>query len=243
MNPEIYAELIAQEESHWWFRARRAIVKTLLGHLSLPKDALILEAGCGAGGNLPMLSQLGKVFAFELDDGVRSHAQARNIGHIEAGKLPDAIPFAGTNFDLIALFDVLEHIEDDRAALQALAARLKPGGVLFLTVPAFQFLYSQHDKLHHHFRRYSRTGLKQLIESAGLKIERMSYWNFFLFPVAICARLASKLGIGGKRTPGAATPPSFINELLFQCVSSERFLIPHISLPFGLSLIAVARKH
>lgn len=234
MNPEIYAELIAQEESHWWFRARRAISLAFLNRLSLPKDALILEAGCGAGGNLPMLSRLGKVFAFELDDGVRAHAKVRNIGQIEAGKLPDAIPFAGTNFDLIALFDVLEHVEDDRAALTSLVARLKPGGVLFLTVPAFQFLYGQHDKLHHHFRRYSRANLKDVIESAGLKIERMSYWNFFLFPVAVIGRLTGRQGSG--------TPPSFINEMLFRVVSSERFLIPYIKLPFGLSLIAVARK-
>jgi SAM-dependent methyltransferase len=241
MDPQIYQEHIEQENSHWWFCARRAVCDVLLKRLSLNTNASILEAGCGSGGNLPMLSQSGRVYGFEMDDGMRARASERNIATIEYGMLPNAIPFDDKSFDLIVLFDVLEHVQDDHAALAVLTARLNTDGRIFLTVPAFAFLFGRHDTLHHHHRRYSRADLIRVIESAGLHIEFINYWNVLLFPVAVIVRIASSLGLIAHQ-PGAKTPSPAMNNALTALVSCERFTTPRIPLPFGLSLIAVARK-
>ena len=242
MDSQVYKEHIEQEETHWWFVSRRNITSSLLKKLNLPKNAKILDAGCGAGGNLPLLAEYGEVFGSEMNDEVRNHSISRNIGTIAYGKLPDEIPFKDTKFDLIAMFDVLEHIEDDRTTLAAITNRLTPNGQLLITIPAFQFLFSEHDIAHHHFRRYSKKEIVQKVKEAGLTIEYINYWNFFLFPIAIMARLTDFLRPKNSRALGRKTPPYFVNQLLIKLVSSERFLNPKIPLPFGLSLMVVARK-
>src|SRR6185312_16486006 len=113
-------------------------------------------AGCGSGGNLPMLAEFGEVSAFELDEAQLQRARERGIGTIARGSIPDALPFEGQRFDLVVMLDVLEHLEDDHAGLAAVLTRLAPGGFFLATVPAFPMLWSSHDVSHHHFRRYSR---------------------------------------------------------------------------------------
>lgn len=243
MDPAIYQEMLELESTHWWFRSRRSIVKSILQSLKLKPKAAILEAGCGSGGNLPMLAELGgDLYAFEIYDIAREHAKARNIATVEAGKLPDNIPFQGKQFDLIGLFDVLEHVEDDNAALKALVARLNSGGAMCITVPAYQWLFVRHDRLHHHFRRYSKGELVGKIENAGLRVEFVSYWNCLLFPIAVLVRLVDRFNIPKDHTIGAKKPSPLINRLLNALVSSERYLLPFVRLPFGLSLLMIARK-
>ena len=242
MDALVYSELIEQEETHWWFVSRRAITRYLLNLIKIPKNSKILDMGCGAGGNLAMLSAYGEVFASEMNDQVREYSSGRNIGSVAYGKLPDEIPFAEQQFDLITMFDVLEHIEDDRAALTAVAGRLQKGGVLLITVPAFQWLFSRHDELHHHFRRYGKTELREKIEAAGFKIEYLNYWNFFLFPVAVTARMLDFFRAKNEHAIGTKTPSPVINKILTKLVSVERLLITRIPFPFGLSLMLVARK-
>ncbi len=242
MDPQIYQAIVEQEKGHWWFAARRAVARTLLRRLKLPAAARILDGGCGAGANLPLLAPFGQVHAFEMNESLRQCATARRIGQVEPGSLPDGIPFPDMQFDLITLFDVLEHIKDDCAALAALASRLKDNGALLLTVPAFQWLYGPQDRLHHHFRRYGRRELKQKLQEAGLRVEFLNYWNMLLFPVAAAVRLAERLRSDTGQAAGLRTPPSPVNHLLAAVVSVERFLVPIVPLPFGLSLIAVARK-
>jgi SAM-dependent methyltransferase len=239
----VYNEHIDNEETHWWFVARRAITKHLLNHIKIPRNAKILDLGCGSGGNLPMLAAYGEVFGCEMNDKVREYSIKRNVATVAYGKIPDEIPFADQKFDLIAMFDVLEHIEDDRAALAAAAGRLEKDGVLLITVPAFQFLFSRHDKLHHHFRRYSKSELKQRITEAGFKIEFLNYWNFFLFPVTLFVRILDLFGSDDKPAIGTKIPSAPVNNFLIKLVSAERFLIPSVPLPFGVSLIMIARKN
>lgn len=242
MDSLVYNEHIENEETHWWFVARRAITRHILDRLNLHKNSKILELGCGSGGNLPMLAQYGEVFACEMNDMVREHSAKRNIATVAYGKLPDEIPFTGQKFDLIAMFDVLEHIEDDRAVLDAVNGRLSQDGVLLITVPAFQFLFSKHDRLHHHFRRYSKNELKEKVTAAGFKIERVNYWNFFLFP-AVFIRMLGLFNYNKNLPLGSKIPSPAINRFLGKLVSAERFLIPAMPLPFGVSLIMVARKN
>ena len=243
MDQSIYDEMFEHEAHHWWFVARRRVLKALLKTLKIPANAKVLDAGCGSGGNLQMLSLLsGELYAFEMDDRSLEYAKKRDIAKIEPGMLPNAIPFSSVSFDLITLLDVLEHVEDDNAALKALADRMKPGAALCINVPAYQWLYVRHDRLHHHFRRYSKTDLCHKIEAAGLSVEFASYWNLLLFPVALLVRLLDSFGIPKNHMIGSTKPSAPINRQLYRMVSMERFVLPYIRLPFGLSLLVVARK-
>ncbi len=189
-----------------------------------------------------MLAEYGMVYGCEMNDKAREHSMQRNVAPVGYGCLPDQIPFAGTKFDLITMFDVLEHIEDDNAALRAVAARISQNGVLFLTVPAFQFIFSRHDRLHHHFRRYSKKELVEKVKAAGFEIEFVNYWNFFLFPVAYVVRLLDFLFMEHIPAVGAKASSPATNNLLIKLVSAERHLLKKMAFPFGLSFIMVARK-
>lgn len=239
MDARIYAEMAALEERHWWFAARRKILDKLISTLPLPADARILEAGCGSGGNLAMLARHGRVYGMETNAQALEFAAAKGTAQIAAGRLPAPIPFADQKFDLIALLDVLEHLDDDAAALNALRARLKPGGWLLVTVPAYPFLWSRHDELHHHKRRYVARDLRAVIEAAGYRVQYLSYFNTWLFPLIAAARLARA---GSGHSGDLTMPNRFANALLTQIFSSERMLLGRIVLPFGVSLLALARN-
>lgn len=239
MEARIYAKMAVLEERHWWFAARRKILDKLISTLHLPPDAQILEAGCGSGGNLSMLSRHGRVFGMETNPQALEFASAKGMATIAAGRLPAPIPFAGQTFDMIAMLDVLEHLDEDAAALQALRVRLKPGGWLLLTVPAYPFLWSCHDELHHHKRRYIASDLRGAIEDAGYRVQYLSYFNTWLFPLISVARLA---GAGSGHSGDLSMPNRFINALLTRIFASERMLLGRIALPCGVSLLALARN-
>ena len=239
MDRRIFEAMAAVEERHWWFRARRRILAERIASFHLPRDAKILEAGAGSGGNLRMLSQFGSVSAFERDDDARARALARSIGRAEGGALPDEIPFGAEKFDLIVMFDVLEHLEQSTESLSALAKRLLPGGRILLTVPARPALWSRHDLLHHHFRRYTRSKLRKTIVEAGLRVQEMSYFNTVLFPLVAAGRTWERVIRSGKSI-GLDVPPEPLNRLLEAAFASERLMLRHVSLPIGVSLLAVA---
>lgn len=243
MDSQIYKEIIEHEATHWWFVSRRNLSKYSLDRLKFTGKPKILDLGCGSGGNLAMLSGYGEVYACEMNDQVREHSAGRNIGSVAYGKLPDEIPFSGVQFDLITMFDVLEHVEDDCAALNSVFARLNKNAIVFLTVPAFQYLFSRHDVLHHHFRRYSKKELQEKLEAAGFKVEFINYWNVFMFIPAVIVRILDHFGYPKNRVVGTDLPPQCINKLLIKIVSAERFLLTRVNFWFGLSLIVVARKN
>jgi len=239
MEIEKYHEMARIQEQHWWFRGRRAHFSAILEDLKLGSNASILEIGCGTGANLSLLKEFGTVFAAEMDDFSRNYTQEHSNIAVEYGELPDIIPFVDKNFDLICMFDVLEHVEFDAAALQALLPRLSKNGRILLTVPATKWLFGNHDKMFHHFRRYSRRELKEIIHGSGLRLSKISYFNTFLFPLAVLARLIDFVKFKGNST-GMATPPRFVNNLLYNIFISERPIIKKSLFPFGLSLVAVA---
>ena len=154
--------------------------------------------------------------------------------------LPDALPFAGSTYDLIGLFDVLEHIQDDVGSLVALRERLGEGGKILVTVPALPFLWSGHDVRHHHFRRYTAASLSEVARKAGLKVTYSSYFNFFLFPLAVAARGVKRLT--GSEVPDDRMPAGWLNAILARIFGSVRHLLGRIRLPIGLSLTAVLEK-
>ena len=241
MDPQIYQTMMALEETHWWFVARRSILEQVIGKLSLPKSAEIFEVGCGTGGNLAMLADHGRVYAMELDETARIFASNLKLGEVRAGCLPDALPFPERQFDLIVLLDVLEHVEEDTASLQALAAKLKPSGWLLITVPAYAWLWSKQDVMLHHKRRYLLRNLHQIVSYAGYKVHFVSYFNFVLFPLIAVIRLVQ--GLFGKGGNELTMPPKLINKMLILLFSAERHLLERLSLPFGVSIMLLAQKN
>lgn len=242
MDASLYQQMRELEDRHWWFKGRRAIVASQLQSCALPGHAKILDLGCGTGGNLEMLSQFGEVLGAELDEQAARMAGERGVAAVIRGKLPDALPFAAASFDCITLLDVLEHIADDRATLAAVNNLLTPAGQVLITVPAFPFLWGPHDEAHHHQRRYCATQLQKLLHEAGFEMTTLSYCNAWLFPPVALVRLARKYFPKGEAGTELSLPPAPLNALLAMLFASERHLLRHVTLPFGISLIAVAKK-
>jgi SAM-dependent methyltransferase len=239
MERVVYEQMAELDQRHWWYRARREVLAALIRRsVRPPPNARILEIGCGTGHNLAMLGEFGKVDALELDEEARALAEKRLGREVMSAPLPELAGVRERHYDLIGAFDVIEHIDDDRAALASIAARLKPGGKLVVTVPAHQWMWSAHDVVNHHKRRYSKRALKQLIEASPLRLEAIGHFNSLLFPVAVAQRLASKLS--GKEDADLKLPPAPLNAALERTFAAERHLIGRLPLPPGLSLFAVA---
>lgn len=244
MDKQAYLQMAEEEDTHWWYLGRRAILRDLLKRYAPEisgRKMCLLDAGCGSGGNLPLLSEFGDTYGFERDETARSHAQHRNIGVVEGGEFPNAIPFLDTQFDVIICCDVLEHLAEPAAALQSLNARLAPEGAIIITVPCYRWMWSRHDEFHHHLRRYTRNQLQQLLLENGFNVHFISYFNFWLFPLAILARLIDKFFPPHSKPLGSNTPHKILNQILYRIFSSERFILGKA--PFGLSLIAIAGKN
>ncbi|HKV54954.1 MAG TPA: methyltransferase domain-containing protein [Candidatus Binataceae bacterium] len=243
MDPALYPRMAALEDAHWWFAGRRAICESMFDRMSLPPGAAILEPGCGTGGNFPMLARRGKLYAIDADQSALGFAASRGLAELARGSLPGEIPFGNLRFDLAVMTDVLEHLDDPAGSLHAVRLRLKRGGWLLLTVPALQWLWSQHDATHHHRRRYRARELRELLGQCGFTVEYLTYYNFVLFPAIAAVRLFHRLRGSDGRDGGhdLAMPPRAINGLLLRLFASERYLLGTVPIPIGVSLIALAR--
>ncbi len=218
-------------ESSWWYRGRIQAVLAAVGYTPAPETLSAIDYGAGYGGMEGTCEHFAKtVDAFEPNEEARSFASKRGYRKtFSEGQ--DALK---GHHDYICLFDVLEHIEDDGNFLELAKHTLEPSGRLVVTVPAYMSLWSEHDVANHHYRRYTKDSLCELLVAHGYVIEYASYWNCLLLIPAALMRLVGKSGKEG------LTPPSFINALLYRLVYIEAAILRHTPLPFGLSIVAVA---
>jgi SAM-dependent methyltransferase len=234
--------MAATEETHWWFVGRRRMITSLLEELNLPSRARLIELGAGTGGNLEMLKAFGSVSAMEYDAHAREIAAAKGGIAVAAGRLPDDIPFDDGSAEVVGLFDVLEHVEDDIGSLRAIRKLLAPGGALVLSVPAHQWLWSGHDEVLHHFRRYSKDQISRLAMECGYSVRRLTYFNSTLFPAAALVRLLNRIQSDGD-VAGGSIPPRPLNSALAAILTAEARLARRLGgLPMGLSLFAVLTR-
>jgi SAM-dependent methyltransferase len=239
MDRIVYERMAAHDTTHWWYRARREILSDYLTRFGdLPKDARILEIGCGTGHNLPMLAQFGEIDAIEIDETAAAQASARLGKKVGSSPLPELEGVEPGSYDLVAVLDVVEHVEDDVAALRAIATALKPGGKILITVPAHQWMWSAHDVVNHHKRRYSKGTLTAALDKAGLQWRQLRWFNSLLFPLAVAARFAGKLR--GKDDSDDSPPPKALNAVFERIFGLERHLLGRLPMPPGLSIIVLA---
>jgi SAM-dependent methyltransferase len=239
VDDRVYEELAAVEGSHWWFQARRRILRDVLRRVSpATVGGPIVDIGCGTGEMLDMLREFGPVLGLDGSPIAIRHCRERFGDDVDVrlGRIPEDLPAGAA---LVTAFDVVEHLEDDQGALAAIRGSLAPGGHFVCTVPAFSFLWSGHDEAHHHFRRYTHRTLRRRLEAAGFTVERLSYFNTFLFPPVAAIRVAQRLRPGPQRGSDASLPSPWANRLLLRLFASERWLLRFTRLPVGISLLAV----
>jgi 2-polyprenyl-3-methyl-5-hydroxy-6-metoxy-1,4-benzoquinol methylase len=245
MEPEEYPKMRRLEDSYWWFVGRRALIRTLLDE-RVPRGSAFLDIGCGTGAMSQELQRRGFVASVDFEYMALQYIRTRGLkAPVQASA--ELLPFRSGVFDAVTALDVIEHLDDDAGAAREIERILKPGGIAFVTVPAFRFLWSEHDIALHHRRRYTARQIRSLFEQAGMDVEKVSYVMTALFPAVAGVRLAQKaLGSGRKPIEKAKTTlpdvPGPFNGLLTGLLNAEARLVSKVNLPVGVSLVCVARK-
>jgi SAM-dependent methyltransferase len=243
VDPSLFTTFAAVERSHWWFTARREIVLSVADRF-VASGAPILDVGCGTGFFLEAVQPRYDAWGVDPSPVAVELCRARGLEHVVQGSAYDLSAVGDRRFAALFFLDVIEHLDDDVRALREAVRVLAPGGVVIVTVPAFMFLWSEHDVVNQHRRRYRRPQLAALLGAAGLAVERLTYFNFYLFPLATADRLASRLA--RRRVEAELTVPRpWVNRLMGQTFRSERHRVADPgrgAFPFGLSLLAVGRK-
>lgn len=233
----LHAEL---EETYWWFVAKNRIIMRMIGRYG-PRAGRACDVGCGAGGLLKLLSARFEAVGVDLSPLALAYCAKRGLKAVEGG-LPDRLPLEDRAFDVVVASEVVEHVKEDRASVERLCALLRPGGVLVCTAPAHPWLWSRHDELNHHQRRYTRAGFAGLF--GGLPLERivLGYYQSALFPLMVGSRLAEKVRGGRGGGDGVRPLPRVVNGAFRVLFEAEGALIGRVPLPIGGSLISVHRR-
>jgi SAM-dependent methyltransferase len=239
MDAAYVAVHIEEDRSHWWFRGRLAVILAALRRALPPRRVRLLELGCGSGNVLASLSEFGEAVGMDGHGDLVAAGRAAGLD-VRAGHLPDDLGVPQGWADVVLLLDVIEHVDDDLATLRAARTSVGEGGLLVVTVPAYQWLWSGHDEVLGHRRRYTAAELRAAVERAGFTVLRVSYFNTLLFPLLLAARAAKRLR--GDRGHDLRHPAAPINWLLERVFAFERHLVPRVRLPFGSSLLLIGRR-
>lgn len=246
MDQEYSTQYFELEKSHWWFVARKEILRDSLQSVihHIPKqnnERQILNIGVAGGETSLMLSEFGNVTSVEFDEKICRELHKRNIPIVQADMTK--LPFENNRFDIVAAFDVVEHIEKDQLAILEAIRVTKKGGLTFMTVPALNSLWSNHDEVNHHFRRYTLGSFNQLFRTQQLIFT--SYFNFLLFPVIAGIRLVQRFlkKPNELKSDFESNKTSWTNGLLKKIFESEKHVLNrNIRLPIGISIMTIYRK-
>jgi len=247
MDKQYYREYFTLEREHWWFRARSEILMSHLRDLVKEKPALrILNVGAATGRSSELLGEMGKVTSIEYDGDCCEFTHSNTGLELTRASIT-ALPFRDAGFDLVCAFDVIEHVDDDATAVAELTRVCAPGGLVCVTVPAFMFLWSHHDDVNHHCRRYTRKGLRGVLQRAQLRSVFQSYFNFWLFFPIATYRLVEGLRKPAKREDAGsdffAMRNGLLDRVLYFILRTERVLLgAGLRLPVGVSILSTWRK-
>lgn len=245
MRANEYREMKVLEKTYWWHVGRNFIIKCFLDKrfsiLSSFHNNLILDVGCGTGGNFPLLKKYGQVIGIDDSTLALSLVEKQHYKKLICG-IASAMPFDSFSFDCVVLTDVLEHISDnlELVVLSECLRVLKIGGGLIISVPAYPWLWSGHDEVLNHKRRYMMKEIITKIENSGFKIVQSSYAIFFLAPLIIIYRLIQKL-FGSQQKTSYVLCPQPVNFFFITLLRFESFLIKKgLSFPMGTSIFVYA---
>ena len=247
MDKVYYEEYFDLERNHWWFRARKEILNGLVKKFFHKTPSKILNVGAATGYTSEWLSQFGEVTSVEYEkDCCDFVKQKLNVEFINASITE--LPFPDHSFDLVCAFDVIEHVEDDVKAVSEMYRVCSPGGMVAVTVPAFQSLWSKHDEINHHKRRYTKKQLERLFQNIAGKKTYSGFFNVILFLPIFLTRFLSNIFPFIVRRKGSGSDFSYSGNtstsgLLFSLMKSEGFwMTKGLSFPFGVSLVLFFRK-
>jgi SAM-dependent methyltransferase len=243
MDKNYYPEYYELERSNWWFLARLQIIRTQVKKISSNNKLNILNIGVSTGASSQMLQEFGEVTSIEYDQFCVDFVNAKTNLNVQQGSILE-LQFDNNQFDLVCAFDVIEHVEDDQLAINEMYRVCKPGGNVIVTVPAFMFLWSKHDVVNHHFRRYTRPQLLALNRQSDIRF--CSYFNSILFlPIAVVRMLLKIVPFkrSGSGSDFGLFQSAFLNKLFYGIFISENALLKQfIRLPFGVSIMLVSKK-
>ena len=240
MNSEVYSVEAAVKDTHWWFAGRRRLFRRLIGALHPGPSWCVLEVGAGTGANLPVLREIGvgRIVACDVSvDALRHSGGSTSVARADAARLP----FRSGSIDLLLAADVIEHLDDDGAALREFVRVLRPGGHLVLTVPAFPSLWGPQDIVAQHRRRYGRAALLALLRDADARVTTCFHFNYLLFAPIWMARkvlLAAGVDVTSENEINTTLLNRILTGVFFADVDSAPVLKP----PFGVSLCVIAAK-
>jgi SAM-dependent methyltransferase len=247
MYPDEYRVMFEIEDDYWWYRGLRELIRNLLAQYAPESSSrpMILDVGCGTGANLKLLQSYGDAIGVDISERAIGFCRARGIpeNRMFFASAVD-LPFPRDQFDLAVSFEVLCNLQDDAPAFREIGRVLKPGARFIVGLPAYEWLWSEHDVAVGHKRRYNARGLRERLSSAGFQIDRVTYANSVLFPLIAAVRLLGRRAKVKEDTAHSdlVPLPRLINAVLTLLFVAEMRAISRVNFPFGVTLIAVARK-